>query len=443
MSETPFVPPSKVQTTASSEATDPKRARHGGTEREHYDEIKRDNALFTDYYRRQELVPETEWAALMERLGQSLPLTFRLTGHRAEAAALRKELQERLLPVLGKAACELAWYRPAGHAFHLETDRKAMRTSADLAPFHQWLVAATENGDISRQEAVSMVPPLFLDVQAGHLVLDMCAAPGSKTAQLVEYMHANAGPSGSPTGLVIANDSDQQRAYLLYHQVKRILSPSLLVTNNDGTTFPTLIQQTAQDAKSPPSYERVCFDRILADVPCSGDGTLRKNANLWRTWTPNLALGLHPLQVRLLEKAVRLLKVGGRLVYSTCSMNFVENEAVVAFIVDKYRHALELVDVSQELPELVRRPGRATWKVITRDGQEFSDPDQVPPPTAASLPPLNLSPRPVCGSGLGADVAHISPPSEHGGLLCRRDCQTSGSDGGGHGEGRKGDKGGK
>jgi 16S rRNA C967 or C1407 C5-methylase (RsmB/RsmF family) len=340
---------------------------------EHYDDIKRENTSFTDYYKKNEIVPEEEWTMLVDALGRSLPITFRLTGHREEAASIGKQLNEILLPKLGTAAHVLEWYRPNGFAFHLDTDRRTLRTDVGMKEFHNWLVSATENGDISRQEAVSMVPPLFLDVQSDHLVLDMCAAPGSKTAQLVEYMHADAQKSKrEPTGLVIANDADQQRAYMLYHQVKRILSPCLLVTNNDGTMFPFLYSRNGE------AVERVLFDRILADVPCSGDGTLRKNAQLWKTWNASHGLGLHPLQVRLLEKAVRLLKVGGRIVYSTCSMNFIENEAVVAHVVEKYRHALEFVNVSDELSELIRRPGHASWKVITKDGEEYKSVDEVP-----------------------------------------------------------------
>lgn len=405
------------------------------TEREHYDDIKRDNALFADYYQRQALVSEEEWPLLTKSLGEVLPLTFRLTGHRAESASLQRKLAEELLPALGTAARELEWYRPRGHAFHLDTSRKNMRTAPEFASFHDWLVSATENGDVSRQEAVSMIPPLLLDIRRDHLVLDMCAAPGSKTAQLVEMMHLDAqtgdgakegdddgrdqgracsrgetncdtgdrrergdgcdgckgsnsntndairnAPMSEPTGLVIANDADQQRAYMLYHQVKRILSPSLLVCNNDGTHFPTLIQ------RGPEGPERVLFDRILADVPCSGDGTLRKNATLWKSWTPNMALGLHPLQVRLLDRAVRLLRVGGRMVYSTCSMNFVENEAVVAHILNKYPHALQLLDVSTELKGLVVRPGRHHWKVITKEGEEYPSFDEVPLQLRKRLP---------------------------------------------------------
>ncbi|PJF18063.1 hypothetical protein PSACC_02131 [Paramicrosporidium saccamoebae] len=363
----------------------PKKSRTDGYV--HYDDIKRENAVLEDYYRRQEIIPDEEWPQFLAVLGQNLPITFRLTGHRDEAASINRQLHDVLLPTLGTAARSLPWY-PEGYAFHLDTDRKSMRTQEGYSAFHKWLVAATENGDISRQEAVSMVPPLLMDIKAEHLVLDMCAAPGSKTAQLVEYMHADAQKMDvEATGLVIANDSDQQRAYLLYHQVKRILSPGLLVANNDGTSFPTLV------AAANGNFERVYFDRILADVPCSGDGTLRKNANLWKTWTPHLALGLHPLQIRLLDKAVRLLKVGGRLVYSTCSMNPVENEAVLAYILHQYSHALHLVDVSSDLAGLERRPGKSGWKVLTKDGAEYEKAEDVPQDQRKRFPP-SLFPKP-------------------------------------------------
>lgn len=75
------------------------------------------------------------------------------------------------------------------------------------------------------------------------------------------------------------------------------------------------------------------FDRILCDVPCSGDGTLRKSPVIWRRWNAGPGNMLHKLQLQVACKGVRLLKVGGRLVYSTCSLNPIENESVVAGIV--------------------------------------------------------------------------------------------------------------
>ena len=76
--------------------------------------------------------------------------------------------------------------------------------------------------------------------------------------------------------------------------------------------------------------ESILFDRILCDVPCSGDGTIRKAPDIWRRWTPGNGNGLHPLQLRIALHACQMLKIGGRLVYSTCTFNPIEDEAVVA-----------------------------------------------------------------------------------------------------------------
>ena len=76
--------------------------------------------------------------------------------------------------------------------------------------------------------------------------------------------------------------------------------------------------------------EPILFDRILCDVPCSGDGTIRKAPDIWRRWTPGNGNGLHPLQLRIALHACQMLRVGGRLVYSTCTFNPIEDEAVVA-----------------------------------------------------------------------------------------------------------------
>jgi 16S rRNA C967 or C1407 C5-methylase (RsmB/RsmF family) len=143
-----------------------------------------------------------------------------------------------------------------------------------LAGLHEWLKNANESGSITRQEAVSMIPPLLLGVQPGHRVLDMCAAPGSKTSQLLEALHA--APGGTlPAGFVMANDSDLKRCNLLTHQTKRAGSAGLIVTNHDAATFPELRDGGA--AGGP-----LRFDRVLADVPCSGDGTIRKAPDIWQ-----------------------------------------------------------------------------------------------------------------------------------------------------------------
>ena len=109
--------------------------------------------------------------------------------------------------------------------------------------------------------------------------------------------------------------------------------------------------------------EALLFDRVLADVPCSGDGTLRKAADLWRRWSPNLGNGLHPLQLRIAVRCAALTKVGGRLVYSTCSLNPVEDEAVVAALLLRAGGALRLVDARGALPGLETAQGLGDCRV--------------------------------------------------------------------------------
>jgi len=194
-------------------------------------------------------------------------------------------------------------------------------------------------------------------------VLDMCAAPGSKTGQLIELLHAGEG-TPQPTGLVLANDADNKRCYTLTHNIKRFQSPNVMVLNHDAANFPTI-----RVAGGKP----LVYDRILCDVPCSGDGTFRKNPNAWEKWTPMNAVGLHKLQVRIAFRGAQLLAEGGRLVVSTCSFHPVENEAVVAELLRLCGDSLELIDVSDELPALQRKPGMTDWKMMDREGNWLPD----------------------------------------------------------------------
>jgi multisite-specific tRNA:(cytosine-C5)-methyltransferase len=84
--------------------------------------------------------------------------------------------------------------------------------------------------------------------------------------------------------MLVANDSNFKRAQMLVHQLSRLPSPALMVTNLDASIMPNLLD----DRKRP-----VYFDRVLADVPCSGDGTSRKNPGIWKDWRPMNGAGLH------------------------------------------------------------------------------------------------------------------------------------------------------
>ena len=170
----------------------------------------------------------------------------------------------------------LSWY-PDQLAWQVNLSRSDVRKNEKFQVFKQFLIDQTESGNISRQEAVSMIPPLVLDVKPHHKVLDMCAAPGSKTAQLIELLHA--GGTTEPEGFVVANDIDNKRCYMLVHQLKRLESPNFMIVNHDSSVLPNIRFQSPDG-----QLRSIFYDRILCDVPCSGDGTFRKNVDIWKKW---------------------------------------------------------------------------------------------------------------------------------------------------------------
>lgn len=164
-------------------------------------------------------------------------------------------------------------------------------------------------GEYYVQEESAALPVEALEPQPGERVLDMCAAPGGKATQIAERMNNE--------GLVVANDDSAQRMKSLHANVYRTGSACITATNYDGRGIP-------EDKK---------YDRILVDAPCSGEGD-----RFYRDFEPaeqHEIEGLSDLQKQLVEKAFSLLKEGGVLVYSTCTLAPEENEGVVAHLLDK------------------------------------------------------------------------------------------------------------
>ncbi|XP_045812070.1 RNA cytosine-C(5)-methyltransferase NSUN2-like [Trifolium pratense] len=344
------------------------------------------NADFDHYYKDQNIVSPEEWDSFMQLLRTPLPAAFRINSSSLFHADIRSQLENDFAPDLQSMVDEgdeedaikpLPWY-PDNFAWHSNFSRMQLRKNQALKRFHEFLKLENEIGNITRQEAVSMVPPLFLDVQSNHIVLDMCAAPGSKTFQLLEILHRSTKAGSLPGGMVIANDLDVQRCNLLIHQIKRMCTANLIVTNHEAQHFPTCYLKTDCDIMGPDQRtSQLLFDRVLCDVPCSGDGTLRKAPDLWRRWNTGTGNGLHNLQISVAMRGLSILKVGGKMVYSTCSMNPIENEAVVAELLRRCEGSVELVDVSSELPQLIRRPGLKRWKVCDK-GESLVSCKEVP-----------------------------------------------------------------
>ena len=312
---------------------------------------------------------QAERLAWRASMGQVLPASFRI--HRDLPEEIQQELSQEFQSLLKQTqeakdeddnplcthdgtgqpkARQLSFLPNDSIGFQLNVDRTSLRKHARLKPLHEWLKRVTDAGYVTRQETVSMIPPAVLKPNASDTVLDMCAAPGSKTLQLLEQLT-------NVNGCVVANDANPERAALLTHQLKRVLSrnPACLVTACPAQFFPASVTKfTAAGG----------FDKILADVPCTGDGTSRKNIDVWRKWTVRSALTLHPLQLQIASRGVQLLRKAPAetfLCYSTCSQSPVENEAVVAELLRRYNE-LELVKV--ELPGFRTRPGMTTWKIF-------------------------------------------------------------------------------
>lgn len=186
-------------------------------------------------------------------------------------------------------------------------------------------------GKIYVQEAASMIPPLVLKPKPGELVLDMCAAPGSKTTQIAAMMKNQ--------GLLVANDVSGERLQALGINLQRCGATNTIITLGGGQKF-----------------KGREFDRILVDAPCSATGTIMRSFKTPGMWNPKMVKHLCKIQKRLLENAFHNLKPGGTLVYSTCTMEPEEDEGVVSWMLDKYDHLKIDKIKASELPELKRSP---------------------------------------------------------------------------------------
>ncbi|MCS7144131.1 MAG: NOL1/NOP2/sun family putative RNA methylase [Archaeoglobaceae archaeon] len=161
-------------------------------------------------------------------------------------------------------------------------------------------------GVVFSQSAVSMIPPLLMELEPGMVVLDLCASPGAKTTQIAQYM-AN-------EGCLIANDVKLDRINMLISNLQKCGVLIARVTMRDGRKFAKFENK---------------FDSVLVDAPCSNLGMIRKSFTHARGWKLKTSLDLSRLQKELIMAGYRCLKPGGVLIYSTCTLEPLENEEVV------------------------------------------------------------------------------------------------------------------
>jgi NOL1/NOP2/sun family putative RNA methylase len=209
------------------------------------------------------------------------------------------------------------------------------RTSLGNHPAHML-------GLIYIQEIASMLPVLVLDPKPGEVVLDLCAAPGSKTTQIAQAMHNR--------GLLVVNEVNGRRRQGLLQNIKRCGLLNEVVISLRGQRIDRVF----------PDY----FDRILIDAPCSAEGTIRRSKAVLFHWGTRNIERMARIQKGLIVSAFRALCPGGTMVYSTCTIAPEENEAVVAYLLERFPDA-DLMPIA--LPGMKLRPGIAQWQVESFD----------------------------------------------------------------------------
>lgn len=258
------------------------------------------------------MLPEAFLQRMEAQLGSEYP-AFLESLERPRAVALRFNPMKGERPVLPFVGAPVPW-EPEGFYYDPET-------RPGLHVYH-------EAGVYYLQEASAMAPVALLDPKPGERVCDLCAAPGGKTTQIAGRMLGQ--------GFLVCNEINPKRAKILSRNIERMGVANALVTNEHPQTL----------ASRFPGF----FDRVLVDAPCSGEGMFRKEEAAVTDWSQETVQMCARRQREILDSAARLVRPGGRLVYSTCTFAPEEDEETVAAFLEAH-------------PEFTPEPVEAPWFV--------------------------------------------------------------------------------
>ncbi|CAJ1945135.1 unnamed protein product [Cylindrotheca closterium] len=347
-----------------------------------------------------------EFQSFLKAFSQPLPLSFRM--RQFETASERRQMDNEVAEEVLAEFSDLVeavqfgnttLYRSKNRPSDVLCKENLSRISPDLKEFLQ---ENSQNGVLARQEIGSMLPVVALHdvgaIRVGAKVLDVCASPGSKTLQALEIVGQN--------GRVVANDVSENRLITLRQALGRSgVSSSLLKRLHFSCQDGSRLQAPVTKSKSSGEKSKLKFDAVLCDVPCSGDGTCRKDKHILPMWKPNCGNDLHDLQLRILIRALQLVEVGGVVCYSTCTLNPIEDEAVVAAALSTIQASkdskdgtkkkrpspiVELLDWPSLPGDLVRRQGISSWKVaeFRADDQGDSSEGEIDIDDAEDIPKI-------------------------------------------------------
>ena len=263
------------------------------------------------------MLPEAFLERMKDQLGGEYP-AFLASLERPRAVALRFNPLKGQRPELDFVGEPVPW-EPMG--FYYDPGARP-----GLHPYH-------EAGVYYLQEASAMAPVGLLDPQPGEWVCDLCAAPGGKTSQIAGRMAGE--------GFLLCNEINPKRARILSRNMERMGVPNALVTNE----HPEKLAQRLAGA----------FDKVLVDAPCSGEGMFRKEEAAVTDWSLEAVQMCARRQREILASAARLVRPGGRLVYSTCTFAPAENEETVAAFLEDH-------------PDFCREAAEAPWFAEAGEG---------------------------------------------------------------------------
>lgn len=269
----------------------------------------------------QKIVPVNQWDKVLKTFATERPTTFRVNTLKAKPSSLKERLEPQ-----GFKVENVTWTK---EAFILRKGKQKDLEKTDLYT----------KGEIYVQGLSSMIPPLVLTPQLSETVLDLAAAPGSKTTQLAAFM--------GNQGLVLANDNNPIRVEKLKANLAlqgataaRVLSPG------DGG----LVWRE--------NFEKM--DRVLLDAPCSSEARFQiEEPSTYGYWKEDTNRKMAKEQRRLFKSGFLSLKPGGIMVYSTCTFSPEENEMVLDWALQTYGGAMELVEIGIPLPAHTR--GLIAW----------------------------------------------------------------------------------
>ena len=256
------------------------------------------------------MLPELFLQRMSTQLGEEYE-AFLQSLQRPRAVALRMNPLKGELPALPFVAEPVPW-EPLGYYY-------APEARPGLHVFH-------EAGVYYLQEASAMAPVALLEPQPGEKICDLCAAPGGKSTQIAGRL--------SGRGMLLCNEVSPKRAKILSRNIERLGVANAVVTNET----PAVLAQRF------PAF----FDRVLVDAPCSGEGMFRKEEAAITDWSPETVQMCARRQGEILDCAAKMVKPGGRLVYSTCTFAPQEDEEAVEAFLENH-------------PEFVPEPVEAPW----------------------------------------------------------------------------------